>query len=100
MLTHPDTNRPLTPAALGGPEIPVTGKTDPREALWKWMEVQRSRGATLLAIPHNANASDGRMFELTRFDGSPIDGAYIAARAANERLYEISQIKGTSETTA
>ena len=81
------------------PELPLSAEdsSDP-EALWKWMEVQRSRGATLLAIPHNANASDGRMFELTRFDGSPIDGAYSAARAANERLYEISQIKGTSET--
>jgi hypothetical protein len=68
------------------------------ESLWEWMELQRQRGSTLLAIPHNANASDGRMFELVRFDGKPIDAAYNATRAANEPLYEITQIKGTSET--
>ena len=68
------------------------------ESLWKWMDLQRKRGSTLLAIPHNGNASDGRMFELVKFDGKPIDAAYNATRAANEPLYEISQIKGTSET--
>ena len=68
------------------------------ESLWKWMELQRTSGSTLLAIPHNANASDGRMFELVKFDGKPIDAAYNKTRAANEPLYEITQIKGTSET--
>jgi hypothetical protein len=62
------------------------------------MDAQRSKGSTLFAIPHNGNASDGRMFELTKFDGKPIDAAYNAARAKNEPLYEITQIKGTSET--
>lgn len=71
--------------------------SDP-EVLWKWMDDQRARGATLLAIPHNGNASDGRMFEMSKFDGKPLDAAYNKARAANEPLYEISQIKGTSET--
>jgi hypothetical protein len=68
------------------------------ETLWKWMDAQRAKGATLLAVPHNGNASDGRMFELVKFDGKPIDAAYNKTRAANEPLYEISQIKGTSET--
>jgi len=68
------------------------------ESLWKWMELQRQTGSTLLAIPHNGNASDGRMFELVKFDGKPVDAAYNATRAANEPLYEVSQIKGTSET--
>jgi len=68
------------------------------ETLWKWMDEQRAKGSTLFAIPHNANASDGRMFELVKFDGKPIDAAYNQTRAANEPLYEISQIKGTSET--
>src|SRR5262249_18292957 len=72
--------------------------SDDPESLWKWMELQRGSGAMLLAIPHNANASDGRMFEVVKFDGKPIDAAYNKARAANEPLYEISQIKGTSET--
>jgi hypothetical protein len=68
------------------------------ESLWKWMDLQRQQGSTLFAIPHNGNASDGRMFELVKFDGKPIDAAYNQQRATNEPLYEISQIKGTSET--
>lgn len=73
--------------------------TEKPEDLWTWMQAQRSSGATLLAIPHNANASDGMMFSLTDSSGEPLGDEYIAARARNEPLYEISQIKGTSETT-
>ena len=73
------------------------GSTDP-ETLWAWMGEQRARGATLLAIPHNGNASDGLMFSLQTQDGKPLSEAYIRTRAANEPLYEITQIKGTSET--
>ncbi len=73
--------------------------SDDPETLWKWMNDLRANGSTLLAIPHNGNASDGRMFELVKFDGKPIDAAYNKTRAANEPLYEITQIKGTSETT-
>ena len=81
------------------PEIPLsTDQSDDPETLWRWMSEQRAGGATLFAIPHNGNASDGRMFEQVKFDGEPIDDAWIAARAANEPLYEITQIKGTSET--
>jgi hypothetical protein len=72
--------------------------SDKPESLWGWMEGLRAKGSTLFAIPHNANASDGRMFELTKSDGKPIDAAYNATRSANEPLYEITQIKGTSET--
>ncbi len=71
--------------------------TDP-EQLWAWMGEQRARGATLMAIPHNANASDGLMFSLQTQDGKPLDEAYIRTRQENEPLYEITQIKGTSET--
>ena len=38
------------------------------------------------------------MFKLTDSNGAPLSAAYIANRAKNEPLYEISQIKGTSET--
>ena len=68
------------------------------EDLWKWMDEQRKAGSTLLAIPHNANASDGMMFSLVDSDGNPLDAAYAETRTANEPLYEITQIKGTSET--
>ncbi len=72
--------------------------SDRPEDLWTWMEAQRAAGATLLAIPHNANASDGLMFSRVDSDGEPLDAAYAATRMANEPLYEITQIKGTSET--
>jgi hypothetical protein len=72
--------------------------SDDPEVLWKWMEDQRAKGSMLFAIPHNANASDGLMFDLVKRDGKPIDAAYNKTRAANEPLYEITQIKGTSET--
>jgi hypothetical protein len=72
--------------------------TEKPEDLWAWMQVQRKNGSTLLAIPHNANASDGLMFSLSDSYGKPLSDTYIADRAKNEPLYEISQIKGTSET--
>jgi hypothetical protein len=84
-------------AKLPGMALSSLDSDDP-EMLWKWMGEMRVNGSTLLAIPHNANASDGRMFELVKFDGKPIDAQYNAARALNEPLYEITQIKGTSET--
>jgi hypothetical protein len=73
--------------------------SDDPEVLWKWMEEQRTKGSTLFAIPHNGNASDGLMFDTVKRNGKPIDAAYNKTRAANEPLYEITQIKGTSETT-
>ncbi|NMM48276.1 DUF3604 domain-containing protein [Marinigracilibium pacificum] len=74
-----------------------TNDSDKPEDLWKWMEGCRANGATLLAIPHNANASDGLMFSLRDSEGNPLSMAYSEMRMKNEPLYEISQIKGTSE---
>jgi Protein of unknown function (DUF3604) len=69
------------------------------EDLWKWMDEQRKAGNELLAISHNANLSDGWMYpvDLDSF-GRPIDAAWAASRDRNERLVEIKQIKGASET--
>jgi hypothetical protein len=69
------------------------------EDLWKWMDGQRQAGNELLAISHNANLSDGRMYpiDVDSF-GRPIDAAYAASRDRNERLIEMKQMKGTSET--
>ena len=81
------------------PELPFSALDSWRpEDLWAWMGVQRAAGSTLLAIPHNGNASDGMMFSTNDSRGEPLDAAYIAERSLNEPLYEISQIKGTSET--
>jgi len=63
------------------------------------MDGQRKAGNDLLAISHNANVSDGRMYP-TEVDtkGRPIDAAYAESRMRNEPLIEIKQLKGTSET--
>ena len=68
--------------------------------LWKWMDAQRKAGNELLAISHNANVSDGWMYpvDIDNTTGRPIDAAWAAARDRNERLIEIKQGKGQSET--
>ncbi len=67
--------------------------------LWNWMDGQRKAGNELLAISHNPNLSDGRMFPIeVDSKGRPIDAAYAASRIRNEPLVEMKQLKGTSET--
>jgi len=82
------------------PEVPFSSidSSDPSD-LWNWMDGQRKDGNELLAISHNANLSDGHMFP-TDVDekGRPIDAAWAASRDRNEKLTEIKQIKGASET--
>jgi hypothetical protein len=69
------------------------------EDLWKWMDAQRKAGNELLAISHNANLSDGHMYPIDVDSyGRPIDAAWAESRDRNERLIEIKQIKGASET--
>ena len=68
------------------------------EGLWDWMDGLREQGIEALAIPHNANGSNGAMFELVDWANNPMDEAYTRQRIRNEPLIEITQIKGTSET--
>ena len=83
------------------PDYPFSSldSTRPTE-LWNWMDAQRKAGNELLAISHNANVSDGWMFpvDVDNTTGRPIDAAWAAARDRNERLTEIKQGKGQSET--
>ncbi len=82
------------------PQMPLSAldSVEPWE-LWNWMDTQRKAGNELLAISHNANLSDGRMYP-TEVDikGRPVDAAWAASRVRNEKLIEIKQLKGTSET--
>jgi hypothetical protein len=69
------------------------------EDLWDWMDRVRAGGTDLLAIPHNPNQSDGLMFPYEQWDGSPLDRDWSDQRTRNEPVVEVTQIKGTSETT-
>jgi hypothetical protein len=82
------------------PDAPFSAADSERpEDLWSYLEGLRARGIEALAIPHNANASNGLMFDWKDSDGRPIDEAYAQRRAMNEPLTEVFQNKGQSETT-
>ena len=68
------------------------------ENLWRWMDDLRSNGIEALAIPHNANWSQGLMFQQADWVGRAIDAEYAARRIRNEPLIEVTQVKGNSET--
>jgi hypothetical protein len=77
---------------------PPLGSDNPRE-LWKWMaNYQQKTGGSVLAIAHNGNLSNGTMFPfIESFTGKPLDREYVEQRAKWERLYEVTQTKGTGE---
>jgi len=74
------------------------GSDDPRD-LWKWMAAYEERtGGQVLAIAHNGNLSNGRMFPIIEpGTGQPLDREYAETRLKWERLYEATQTKGTGE---
>jgi hypothetical protein len=78
---------------------PPLGSPNPRD-LWKWIATcEEKTGAQVLAIAHNGNLSNGRMFPIIEsFTGKKIDRAYAENRMRWEPLYEITQIKGDGET--
>ncbi len=79
--------------------FPPLGSDDPR-ALWKWMAAYEDKtGGRLLAISHNGNLSNGRMFPIIEpVSGGKLDKDYALTRTKWERLYEVTQTKGDSET--
>ncbi len=75
------------------------GSDNPRD-LWKWMAGYEDKtGGRVLAIAHNGNLSNGRMFPIVEpGTGKRIDREYAETRMKWERLYEVTQIKGDGET--
>lgn len=76
----------------------TTDQSQRPEDLWTYLEQTRTNGRDVIAIPHNANASGGLMYDWNASDSRPIDEAYAQRRILNEPLSEIAQIKGQSET--
>ena len=79
--------------------VPPQGSPLERD-LWKWMQTyEDTTGGDVLAIAHNGNVSNGRMFSpIQPFTKDPIDRSYVEARARWEPLYEVTQMKGDGET--
>ena len=68
------------------------------EDLWHALDkFSNDSGAQVLAIPHNGNLSNGRMFSVKNFDGTPLNKELAELRARMEPLMEATQIKGDGE---
>ena len=82
------------------PDLPLSNyeATHP-EQLWEWLETAAGGPDNAVAITHNANFSNGQMFNPRYSDGREIDEAYARRRALWEPLAEMFQSKGSSETT-
>lgn len=66
------------------------------EELWRWMDKERKNGIDLIAIPHNANMSNGLMYALSKYEGGDMDASYANTRMRNEPINEVVQLKGQS----
>ena len=68
------------------------------EKLWEYLAAfENATNSEVLAIPHNGNLSNGRMFTVETFDGKPLTKELAARRIKFEPLVEVTQIKGDSE---
>jgi hypothetical protein len=77
----------------------TTFQSENPEDLWKWMAAwEKKTGGKLLAIPHNGNLSNGRMFELRMFLGGAMTKDWAQQRQQYEPLFEAIQMKGQSES--
>ena len=69
------------------------------EGLWDYLEnYEASTGGQAIALPHNGNLSNGRMFTERTFTGKRMTREYAEKRIKWEPLHEMSQMKGDEET--
>lgn len=81
------------------PDLPLSNyEASHPEQLWDWLETAAGGPDNAVAITHNANFSNGQMFNPRYSDGREIDEAYARRRALWEPLAEMFQSKGSSET--
>jgi hypothetical protein len=84
------------------PELPITAIDEPEAPeLWRRLEercLDAGTGCDALAIPHNSNLANGRMFTLPYREAPlAVQVEQATRRARLEPLAEIMQIKGDSE---
>lgn len=82
---------------VSGVPFSAFNSQDP-EDLWDWMDKERAKGIELLAIPHNANVSNGLMYDTKTKSGKAITKSYAQTRSRNEPINEVVQMKGQSMT--
>jgi len=76
-----------------------TNDGDTPEQLWAYLDLyQKTTGGEALAIPHNPNLSQGKMFLPKTTAGQPYTWEDAEIRSRWEPLLEVTQIKGDSET--
>ncbi|NEP12830.1 MAG: DUF3604 domain-containing protein [Symploca sp. SIO2C1] len=93
---------PFTTVDIANPTVDTSNPAK----LWDWMEnYEEIFTGNVLAIPHNGNLSNGLMFADTQYndddpleEGEDLTADYARRRQLWEPLYEVIQIKGTSET--
>jgi len=69
------------------------------EDLWTHLSrYEQETGGEVIAIPHNGNFSEGHMFSVKDSKGLLLSQEYALTRSRWEPLYEVTQIKGDSET--
>jgi hypothetical protein len=86
-------------AERAGKVLPFSAQDsmDPQD-LWAYLaDYENNTGGKIMAIAHNGNLSNGRMFAATSYRGDPIDADYVKTRLRWEPVYEITQIKGDGE---
>lgn len=68
------------------------------EDLWEELDRQNKEGMTVMSIPHNGNASNGKMYDRAMYEGGKFNREYADLRMRIEPLSEMFQVKGQSET--
>lgn len=69
------------------------------EALWSYLaRYEQATGGSAFTIAHNGNLSNGAMFPFKNSRGQAITRDYADSRSRWEPLYEVTQMKGDSES--
>ena len=69
------------------------------ESLWDFLSLTSDKlNVNFISIPHNSNLSRGLAFAIENSDGQPITPEYARKRMMWERVVEVTQAKGDSET--